>query len=175
MTGLLKHGKPSPCSAGGERCMLCRLEPTHIPLAPRSWPKPPTLLTPPTPLTPPQPKHKFHTSPVPTGLVESKPNSFIPTSPTPPEPNTYTFHTLDIHLSPHAPYSYLVRRLHSMRHLNLVYHILIHHTHSNHASTGPHTSISVTIAPSHSLSMLTSQGPHQGTHQGHHRCTHTKQ
>ena len=77
---------------------------------PRPWPKLHPLS--PTPSTPPQPKHgyRFHTLPVPIGLVKPKPNPLSQSShplTTRPEPNTYTFHTLHLHLSSHGPHSTL--------------------------------------------------------------------
>ena len=76
--------------------------------------KPPTH-SPPTPPIPPQPKHRhtFNTPPVPTGLVNPNPilSSTHLSPPTPPEPNTYTFHTLHQLLSSHAPHLSLARLL----------------------------------------------------------------
>ena len=62
----------------------------------RPWSKPPTHFPP----TPPQPKHRrmSNTPPVPTGLVKSKPNSFIQSPPYPPTPSR----AKHIHMS-HTP------------------------------------------------------------------------
>ena len=59
---------------------------------------------PPTPPTPPKPKQAhIPLSPVPPGLVMDKPYPLTHSHPTRrPEPNTYTCHTLDLHLSPHS-------------------------------------------------------------------------
>ena len=78
----------------------------------RPWSKPPTH----SPPTPPQPNHRrtSNTPPVPTGLVKSKPNHLIHSSPLYPrrsEPNTYTSHILYQLLTSHTPHSSITRQL----------------------------------------------------------------
>ena len=88
--------------------------------------------TPTPPALPTQPKHRHisHTPPVPSGLVNPKPNLLTYSHHTchSPEPNTY--HTLHLQFSPHPPYSSIARLIHYTQHLNHVYHLYTHTPHS---------------------------------------------
>ena len=90
-----------------------------------------------TPHTPPQPKHRHmsNTPPVPTGLVNPKPNSLIyspPLHPHRPKPNTYSTNTSHKHVTCTRQNTWTTHTC----------------THRNHTSPGPHTSTAVTLAPS---------------------------
>ena len=91
-----------------------------------------------------------HTSPVPAGLVKPKLNSLTTQTPYPARAIHIHIHTLHLHIAHQAPHLSLARRRKWTQNLNHVYHPYTHTPHSPHPHfPGSHTSISVTIVPSH--------------------------
>ena len=127
-----------------------RLTPPH---RYRPWSKTPTH-SPPTPRTPPQPKHRHtsNTPPVPTGLV--KPNYLFHSPP----PSNHTAprqtHKHVIHFTNTSHYTHL-KHVTCTRKNTLTTCTTHTRTHRNHTSPRLHTSIAVTLAPSHSHSTHT--------------------
>ena len=93
-------------------------------------------------------RHISHFPHVPPGLVRHKPN---PLTHSPQHlqphhhPNTYTCHTLHLHLSPHSS---LARHMQLTKRLNHVYHPYTHSPQPHLPRS--HTSIAITLTPSRS-------------------------
>ena len=109
----------------------------------RPWSKRPTH-SPHTPPTLPQSKHTSNTPPVHTWLVKPKPNPLIHSPPTPPRAK-------HIHIS-HTPPTPLIPHTTLIHSTSAALDISTQH---NHTSSISRTSISVTLAPSHSFSIDT--------------------